>query len=145
MIKAFVALAFAAMSILSGCATSDANVSEANYSLGEIKQVVVSVIGDPRALSQNQRTYLSQYFGPKSDKNFEATKSKKRLYSRITILGDRRPYDIAVDVIVEQKVQNQYEETGNDRKKAREFAKEIEERLHKGIENRNVIDDFRAF
>ena len=131
--------------LIAGCATGDANLSDVNYSLGEIKQVINSVVGDPRSQSQNQRTYFSQYFGLKGDKKFDPDKSKKRLYAKITILGDRRPYDIAVDVFIEQKNGPQYEEIGTDPAKAEKFAKEIEDRLHKGIENRNVIDDFRAF
>lgn len=131
--------------VLAGCVTGDANLSEVNYSLGDIKQVIVSVVGDPRVQSQNQRTYISQYFGLTGDKKFDPLKSKRRLYARITILGDRRPYDVAVDVLIEQKKGAQYEEVGIDRAKAEQFAKEIEDRLHKGIENRNVIDDFRAF
>jgi hypothetical protein len=133
------------ISVLVGCATADVNLEEQNYSLGEIKQVILSVVGDARSLSQNQRTYLSQYFGPKSDKKFDANKSKRRMYARITILGDRRPYNIAIDVIIEQKNGSVYEEVGLDTKKAEKFSQEIEDRLHKGIENRNVIDDFRIF
>ncbi len=131
--------------LIAGCATSDGNLSEVNYSLGEVKQVIVSVIGEPRSQSQNQRTYFSQYFGLEGDKKFDSQKSKKRSYARITILGDRRPYDLAIDVLIEQKRGSQYEEIGTDPIKAKKFVEEIEERLHKGIENRNVIDDFRAF
>ena len=129
---------------LVGCATGDANLREVNYSLGEIKQVIASVAGAPRSYSENGRTYLSQYFGLKSDKKFDPQKSKKRLYAKVTVLGDR-PYDVAVDVVIEQKNGGQYDEVGTDEAKAAQFAKEIEDRLHKGIENRNVIDDFRAF
>lgn len=133
------------LSFLMGCATGDVTLGEQNYSLGEIKQVIQSVIGDPRKLSQNQRTYLSQYFGPKNDKNFDPIKSKRRLYAKIVVLGDRRPYDIDIDVVVEEKNGNVYEEIGLDTRKAEEFSLEIENRLSKGIENRNVIDDFRVF
>ena len=138
-------LFFVSLWIWVGCATGDVNLEEQNYSLGEIKQVVLSVIGDARKQSQNQRTFLSQYFGLKNDKKFDSNKSKKRQYARIVILGDRRPYDIAIDVVVEQKNGSEYEEVGLDTRKAQEIKKEIEERLHKGIENRNVIDDFRVF
>lgn len=131
--------------MMAGCATSDAKLFEISSSLGDIKQVILSVIGEARLQSQNQRTYFSQYFGLKGDKKFDSQKSKRRLYARITILGDRRPYDLAVDVIIEQKNGLQYEEVGTDQAKAEQFAREIEERLHKGTENRNVIDDFRAF
>jgi hypothetical protein len=127
-----------------GCATGAA-ISEANYSVGEIKQVIQSIVGEFRTQSQNQRTIYSKYFGTKKDKDFDEKKSKKRLYAVVTILGDRRPYDIDVEVIVEAKVGSGYEESGSDQIKAQEIADEIVRRLHEGIENRNVIDDFRAF
>lgn len=131
--------------LMSGCVTGDANLTEVNSSLGDIKQVVLSVIGDPRSQSQNQRTYFSQYFGLKGDKKFDPQKSKKRFYAKIVILGDRRPFDVSVDVVIEQKNGPQYEGVGTDPGKAQLLLKEIGDRLHKGIENRNVIDDFRAF
>lgn len=130
---------------VTACATGDVTLAEQSYSLGEIKQVIQSVIGDPRKISQNQRTYLSQYFGPKNDKKFDPIKSKRRLYAKIVILGDRRPYDIDIDVLIEEKNGNAYEEIGLDTAKAQEISLEIENRLSKGIENRNVIDDFRVF
>lgn len=129
---------------LVGCATG-ASIDDANYSVGEIKQVVQSIVGDFRSQSQNQRTIYSKYFGDKKDKAFDEKKSKIRLYAIVMILGDRRPYDIDVEVVREKKTNEGYEDAGTDEMKAQEIAGEIVKRLHEGIENRNVIDDFRVF
>lgn len=127
------------------CATRVYKITDQNLSLMDIKKAVTSVIGDPRALSENQRTYISQYFGRKSDSRFDAAKSRERLYSKVVILGDRRPYDVEVEVFVEEKEGKDYVPVGNDKAEAKKLGKELRSRLNQSREDRNVIDDFRAF
>lgn len=130
---------------LVACTSGAGRVPDQNRSLIDIKKVIVSVIGEPRSIVNEQRVYLSQYYGRKTDKNFDPLKSKIRQYTRISISGDRRPYDVDVDVIVEQRNGRVYEEIGTDDREAIAIAKEIKEKLHQGLEDRNVIDDFRVF
>lgn len=120
-------------------------VEEQNRSLSDIRKVIIHVMGEPRSTTDDQRVYLSQYYGRKSDKKFDAQKSKIRQYTRIAIIGDRRPYDLNVQVIVEQKNGRLYEEVGTDDKESATIAQEIKSKLHQGLEDRNVIDDFRVF
>ena len=128
------------------CVTkSDARLSEQNQSLSEIKQAIIAVIGEPRHVSENQRTVVSQYFGRKKDRRFDPQTSKIRMYSRVTILGDRRPYDITVDVVVEEKQGRNYQPVVTDPAEAKAIIADIKKRLHQSLEERNVIDDFRAF
>ena len=128
------------------CATkSDARLYQQNQSLSEIKQAIIAVIGDPRSVSENQRTVVSQYFGRKNDKRFDPLTSKVRMYSRVTILGDRRPYDITVDVVVEEKQGRAYQPVVTDPAEAKAIISDIKSQLHQSLEERNVIDDFRAF
>lgn len=132
--------------IFSACSsTTGFRLSDQNVSLGEIKKAITAVIGDPRSISENQRTYLSQYFSRKPDPKFDAQKSRERLFSKIVILGDRRPYDLDIEVIIEQRFDRAYEQVGTDISQAKELGKQIRTRLHQGREDRNVIDDFRAF
>ena len=138
-------LAFGFQVALVGCASSAARVEEQNHSLSSIRKVIEAVIGQPRSVSSNQRVYLSEYYGRKTDKNFDENKSKIRNYTRISIIGDRRPYDIDVDVIVEQKNGRTYEEIGTDEKLSTEVAESLKSKLHQGLDGRNVIDDFRVF
>lgn len=120
-------------------------IADQNLSLVDIKKAVTAVIGEPRAVSENQRTFLSQYFSRKPDPKFDAQKSKERLYAKVAILGDRRPYDVEVEVVVEEREQNSYYATGNDSTEAKKLGKDIRTRLNQGRDDRNVIDDFRAF
>ena len=144
MIRAFVLFCLLSMQI--SCAVkSDARLSEQNQSLSEIKQAIIAVIGDPRSVSENQRTVVSQYFGRKNDRRFDPQTSKVRMYSRVTILGDRRPYDITVDVVVEEKHGRSYQPVVTDPAEAKAIVTDIKKRLHQSLEDRNVIDDFRAF
>lgn len=130
----------------SGCATPGVyRIDEQNLSLGDIRRAVIGTIGEPRRLSENQRTYFSQYFSRKSDPKFDPQKSKERLYAKVIILGDQRPYDIQLEVVAEQLEGRTYSQVGKDASEAKRLGKELRSRLHQGLENRNVIDDFRAF
>ena len=64
--------------ILWGCASGDYTVEDQNKSLGQIKNAIVAIMGDPRHLSENQREYTSQYFSRKDDAKFDPEKSKER-------------------------------------------------------------------
>lgn len=128
------------------CATRNAyRITDQNQSLMDIKKAITSVIGEPRAVSENQRTLLSQYFSRKPDPKFDPQKSKERLYAKVAILGDRRPYDVEVEVIVEEREGNSYVAIGNEMSEAKKLGKDIRSKLNLGREDRNVIDDFRAF
>ncbi|PIS10156.1 MAG: hypothetical protein COT73_10840 [Bdellovibrio sp. CG10_big_fil_rev_8_21_14_0_10_47_8] len=131
--------------VLAGCSSTGAQVDDQNYSLAGIRKSIVAVIGEPRAVSSNQRIYTSQYFGRKSDKKFNPEKSKIRQYTQISIMGDRRPYDVGVDVIVEQKQGDEYSQIGTDDKEAKELATQLRQKLHQSLDDRNVIDSFRVF
>ncbi len=75
-----------------------------------------------------------------------AKKGKERRYAHIKILGERRPYDILVNVVVEgQMIDGTYESLGDDEVLAEQLAAEIKKELLKSLENRNIIDDFNAF
>ena len=130
---------------LSACATEGYRISDQNMSLGEIRRAVTAIIGEPRSISQNQRTFYSQYFSRKPDPKFDPQKSFQRAYAKVLVLGDRRPYDVVVSVLVEERSGSVYEEVDHDDVEARKLGKDLRARLNQGLENRNVIDDFRAF
>ncbi len=137
--------AVVAVFVLVGCASQSYRIKDQNYSLGDIKRLVTSVIGDPRKLSENQRTFYSRYFSRKADAAFDPEKSKERLYAKVVVLGERRPYDVEVEVIVEERVGRAYQEVGPDVSEATKLGKDIRNRLNQGRIERNAIDDFRAF
>lgn len=130
--------------VVCGC-TSTATVPSQNKALGEIRAAINSIAGEPRAISENQREIISQYFGRNPNAEFDAQKSPERLYAKFTILGERRPYDVSVQVFVEQKYQGVFELVGEDEKTADKVAKDLIKRLNQSREDRNIIDDFRPF
>jgi hypothetical protein len=127
---------FLVLFFLLGCQSPNTANFESEASLADLKKAIVSAIGEPKAVSENQREFTSQFYGRKS--------GKERLYSVVTILGARRPYEIDIKVFVEQKTGKNYEQIGEDPTVAKKLKSDIEARLH-SRENRNVIDDFRPF
>lgn len=143
MIRALLALCLALSCW--GCANDAVQLEEGEQSLAEIKRAIVSVMGDPRAVSQNQREFTSQYFSRKADANFNPIKSKERAYAIFSILGTRRPYNIEIHVLVERRSGRIYVESGEDTPSAQKLVLELKNRLNQSREGRNLIDDFRAF
>lgn len=120
-------------------------LEDQSQSINEIKKTIISMIGKPRAISQNQRELYSNYFPRKGTSDFNPTKSKERLTAVFIILGDRRPYNIDIQIVIEEKIEGEYEVVGYDNKIANDLKNELDTRLHQSLENRNIIDDFRAF
>lgn len=131
--------------MLGGCVSRGYRINEQNLSLGEMKRIVMSVIGEPRAVSENQRTFYSRYFSRNPDPKFDPEKSRERLYAKVVVLGDRRPYDLEVEVYVEERAGRVYKDNGTDETEAYKLGKDIRNRLNQGRNERNAIDDFRAF
>jgi hypothetical protein len=132
-------------SVLVACTSGTYRISEQNLSLGEVKRIITSVIGDPRILSENQRTFYSRYFSRNGDPKFDPERAKERLYAKVVVLGDRRPYDLEVEVMVEERAGKGYQEVGTDALEAKKLGKDLRSRLNQGRNERNAIDDFRAF
>lgn len=127
------------------CASRSYLINSQNYSLGDLKKTLVSLIGEPRRVSENQRTLVSRYFSRSPDAKFDPEKSRERLYATITILGDRRPYDVQVEVFSEVKEGSTYVNQGVDEIETNKLGRGVRTRLNQGREDRNIIDDFRAF
>lgn len=88
---------------LMGCSTHPYIISESYLPVSAHRKVAVAVIGPARIVSQNGREITSHYH----DRNFkyieEPTKPKVRYYTKVIVLGARRPYEISVEVIKEVK------------------------------------------
>lgn len=139
-------LLFLFLPSLWSCVMSGVTVDNQNYSLGDLRKAIVFNIGEPRKISENQRTFYSDYFSLKADRKFDPQKSKQRAYAKVIVLGDRRPYDLSITVVVEERTPNgEYSEVGEDPGQAQQLAQAIRKKLHQSIDDRNVIDDFRAF
>ncbi len=133
---------------LAGCSHA-AQVQDLNLPLSTLAKVVANK--SPRGIrliSPNGREFSSNYFGTPGRFDEDASAKPQRSYAVMTILGDRRPYTIVVTVIREARNQqslNEYRKLGTDAVIAKELVRRIKADLANRREDRNVIDDFRAF
>lgn len=136
---------FTGFSATTSCVTEGHTILNSDRSVREIRAALVAIAGEPRKENENHRVFLSEYFPRNPDPNFKANKAKERLFGRFTVLGDRRPYDIQVEVVAEVKTPDGYEEQGVDESLSQELANQLKKELLKSREGRNVIDDFKPF
>ncbi|MBL7544563.1 MAG: hypothetical protein JNL11_12170 [Bdellovibrionaceae bacterium] len=129
-----------------GCAGPAAMISDSNVSLTETRKAIVKLYGEPRELSQNGREVLTGFMDKRGRVIDSAKKARERRFAHIKILGERRPYDVHVDVIVQAQLDDgSYDTVGDDERLANIIAADLKRELLKSLENRNIIDDFNAF
>ncbi|KYG66758.1 hypothetical protein AZI86_06860 [Bdellovibrio bacteriovorus] len=140
----FLAISFSLL--LSSCRTGGVILRETPLSVSETRRTIVSVIGEPRSVSQNGREIISKFYDRKDKAIPRMEMAKERYYTHVTVLGDRRPYDIQVDVLVEgRNPDGAFEVIGRDDNKATIIAEKLRQALNQSRDTRNVIDDFRSF
>lgn len=133
------------LATLAGCQTG-VFIKDSPAAVADIRKATVVVLGEPRSISQNGRELISKFHDKRGRMDEGLAKANIRYYTMISILGDRRPYNVRVEVFKEAKVEkNRYQIIGEETVLAKKTAKKIEEVLNESLKNRNVIDDFRAF
>ena len=86
-----------------GCQTNPYTITESNISIKDHRKAVVAAVGDVKSVSENGREMYTPYHN-KNLKNLDEPNSPKvRYYTKVVILGARRPYDVSVEVHKEQK------------------------------------------
>jgi hypothetical protein len=102
-----------------------------------------------RGLSPNGREMFSKHFVVVKERYKPAADALERYYAHITILGDRRPYDVEILVVQEKRVLRgnrfTYVIAGYARDLAQALEQDIRKELSKRREDRNVVDDFRVY
>jgi len=130
---------------LSGCQTAKPAMSNLMLSYNSLKTILGNHMPQGiREQSSNGRKLYSGYFNPK---NFDedAAEAQERAYGVVTILGTSRPYNLDVDVIRERKSGGDYRSEGHDKALTQKLVQRLRAALADRHEDRNVIDDFRAF
>ena len=117
--------------------------------LPTIRAIVMnSLPGGAKKQSINGRELTSGYFRP-DDMDENAEEDRLRTYAVVTILGERRPFSIDVKVFREVRERHEgvtaYRVIGQDKRIADKLIKTIREALANRPEDRNIIDDFKAF
>ena len=132
--------------LFSGCQSGGGVVIEdAQYSMAEIRKAANQVLVEVRSVSENGRDVLSHYYDESGKFISNPEKVRKRYYSLVHIDGTRRPYDIDVQVILEEKIEGEFEDVGLDETKSQTLANKLREHLNQSRSKRNVVDDFKPF
>lgn len=146
MMKHISFLILAGTLLLSGCRTGGVILRETPLNVSETRRAVMSVIGEPRSVSQNGRELVSQFYDKKNKPIEKMDMARERYYTHVTVLGDQRPYDVQVEVLVEGRDEDGgFELLDRDDDRAGVIAEKIRRALNQSRDNRNVIDDFRSF
>lgn len=115
-------------------------------SLNTVKKTVISLL--PQGLkdeSLNGRELTSGYFNPKNWDE-DGTDLPERAIAKVLILNSGRPYKIDVHVYKEKRVkEGAYKKGSEDKKLTKDLVDRIKDALADRREDRNIIDDFRAF
>lgn len=144
--KSTLLIAFLFTVVLAGCQTTGVLLRDTPLGVSETRKVIVSVVGEVREVSENGRELFSKYYDRKGNPIQSMDMAKERYYSHLIVLGDRRPYDINVDVIVEARDQDgTWELVDHDDHKSAVLADKLKKALNQSRDSRNVIDDFRSF
>jgi hypothetical protein len=99
-----------------------------------------------RGQSANGREIVTKYHSPKGDGYDNAATKTTRAYSRLRILGDRRPYTLQVQYVVEKrKDSGEYVVQSYDEEKAQKILKKLLDFLVTRPDREDFIDDFRPF
>jgi hypothetical protein len=127
-----------------GC-TTKAKINDVWLSYPTVRKVVMTNMPlGVRDESPNGREITSNYFSPKNWEVNAAEKSE-RAYAKAVILGSSRPYKIDIKIVREKKSGKGYVSLGEDKKLTQELVEAIRDALADRREERNIIDEFRAF
>lgn len=139
-------LLFLGVSVLMTGCQSSAKIENVMLALTTVKKTISSVL--PQGVKEesiNGRELKSGYFNPKNWDE-DATDLAERAYAKVLILNSGRPYRIDVHVYREKRSKTgQYKQSIDDEKLTKDLVDRLKEALADRREDRNIIDDFRAF
>ncbi len=137
------------LALLNGC-VSDPALTNLNYPMPMIEKAIQNAVIKIKSVSQSRREFTSDYL-TKDGKIWDPIgNDPQRATVKITVSGDRRPYDLDIETSVEERPTNQpgysagFKVIGTSSKLAQEVLFRIQTYLRQNSK-RNLIDDFRAF
>lgn len=125
-----------------GCQTPGYVISDSYVSTKLTRAAVVVALGPARSVSQNGREVTTQFHDRQLKYLDVGAKTKERLYTKVSILGARRPFDVAVEVRIERKdpVTNTFVDIGLDEQLSRKQGLLVQEALHQSRDKVESID-----
>ena len=99
-----------------------------------------------RGKSTNGRELVSRYHTPGGNGVTLDPKNPKRAYAKLRILGERRPYTLQIQYIIEKRDESEnYSTQSYDQEKAKKILKSLLDYLVTRPDREDFIDDFRPF
>ena len=133
--------------LMGGCSTKPA-IDDVILAYTTVRTVVYSNIPlGVRKESPNGREITSNYFSIRSLDEELGEDAANRAYEQVIILGSSRPYRIMIKVVREQRSKKSklFVSVGEDKKLTKDLIARLRAALADRREDRNIIDDFRAF
>lgn len=138
--------------LASSCMSSPNKIHNVEAPLSQIKAVVKRNLPlGLRGISSNGRELYSNYFLVVKGKHIKAERLEYRKFASVTVLGDRRPYSIKVEVFLEKRSKPsanglaQYKDFRRDKRYSEYLLKKINNDIENRQESINFVDDFRVF
>lgn len=130
-----------------GCTTTAYYIEGSNLPVPETRKVITALIGKPRIISLNGRELTSVYHNRAFEPLDETKGSKIRYYTKVTILGPRRPYEVSVQVIREafDIETRSFVDIGIDEGLTKRKAIELKRSLNESLETYQTIDAEEVF
>ena len=130
-----------------GCQIPGYYISESNLPVADSRKAITAVIGNPRVVSINGRELISVYHDSKFKPIAEDAIVSSRYYTKVVILGARRPYEINIQVIKEvfEKETQQFVALELDEGLTEKRAKEIRKAHNYSLEKTQAFDGDAPF
>lgn len=132
---------------LSACQTPGVLIKESNLPVSEHRKAIAVAIGEPRLISQNGRE-LTSYYHDRTFKFLDVTpKTQRRYYTKVIILGARRPFEVSIAVHVEDRDPETglFQDIGLDDGLSAARARSIQELLNQSRDRASTIDGSNPF
>lgn len=129
---------------LSGCVSAGYYLDNVNSNMQDIRTAVRNLYVI-QSVSDNERVIVTEPMRKDPNDTTPPKQMKERIYARIVIVNDQRPYRVHVQAYEERKVNGEWVELDIDERLSVDIAREIHRELIESRDKRNVIDDFRAF
>ncbi len=132
----------AATLFLFSCRTTGYFIQDSNMPVSDTRKHVTALFGKQRALSPNGRELFSSYHNRKFELLEDATNVGERYYTKVTILGPRRPYEIQVQVVQElyELESDEFVNVGVDEDLSFRRAASLQKSIKEALTSTSVLD-----
>lgn len=129
------------------CTTPGYVIQDNVLPIAENRKIINAVIGKPRLVSINGRELYSVYHNRKFEGVSEDKKVPTRFYTKVIILGQRRPYEIVVQVHQEdyEAETETYVDMGLDDSMTAKRGNDIRKLLLIGLTRQQTLDGEAPF